>query len=115
MCTQVNHYYTCGHRAFKRFDNCPRFGQGCFGPGGSNHKDEGVDCACRDCKVREDLREYASRSREQSQQAGEGGTPGSSGGTSVVGAESNGKVGGEEEEEGDPWWEGDPWRKYRTG
>lgn len=107
MCTQVNHRYTCGHRAFKRFDNCPRFGQGCFGAGGSNHKDEIVDRACRDCKIREDRREQqqASRSREQSHQ---GDTPDSSGGNSVVGVAT-----GEVEE--DPWWEGDPWRKYRTG
>ncbi|KAH8776494.1 hypothetical protein F5883DRAFT_248469 [Diaporthe sp. PMI_573] len=120
MCTQVNSLFKCGHRAFNKFDNCPEFvhnfsylsparsrsqpptcitglpplgsshGRSCLGAGG-NHKDVRVDRVCQDCKLRE--------SQGNSPAAG---TPDSTGGGS----------GGEKK---DPWWEGDPWRKYRKG
>lgn len=141
MCTQVNNLFKCGHRAFNKFDNCPEFvhifsylslarsrskppasltslplsgsshvwirkptsfifrdssadqerqGKSCLGAGG-NHKDISVDRVCQDCKLRE--------SQGNTPAAG---TPESSGGGS----------GGEKK---DPWWDGDPWRKYRKG
>lgn len=112
MCNQVNYLYTCGHRSFKRFDNCPRFGQGCFGAGGSNHKDEGLDEACHDCKFREQRQSVAPTSGGGSVSGGGGGGGSSEGGT----PDSNGGQSTHESEKGeDPWWEGDPWRKYRRG
>ncbi|KAL1875827.1 hypothetical protein Daus18300_003018 [Diaporthe australafricana] len=90
MCVQVNNLFKCGHRAFDKFDNCPEFGKSCFGAGGK-HKDVAVDRVCHDCKQRE--------SHANSPAAG---TP-----------ESSGE--GASGEKKDPWWEGDPWRKYRKG
>ncbi|KAF3761371.1 hypothetical protein M406DRAFT_357709 [Cryphonectria parasitica EP155] len=51
MCLQVNNLYACGHRCFKRFDNCAQFGQTCYGPG-PDHKNEKVGDVCKDCKFR---------------------------------------------------------------
>lgn len=99
MCLQINNLYTCGHRSFKRFDNCSRFGQGCFGAGGSNHKNELQARVCHDCKIRE-----ARESESQFQTyTSDGGSPDSNGGGG----------GGGVLDKKDPWWEGDPWKKYR--
>lgn len=89
---QIDNLFSCGHRSFKRFDNCPHFGQTCFGAG-STHKDEAVAQVCKDCKFRE------------IQGHGQGHTP--AGGS----PDSNGE--GSAMEKKDPWWDGDPWRKYR--
>ncbi|TPX07075.1 uncharacterized protein E0L32_010970 [Thyridium curvatum] len=51
MCTQINNLFTCGHRGFRKFDNCPQFGKTCFGAGGK-HRDDVIQDLCRDCKLR---------------------------------------------------------------
>lgn len=86
MCVQLDSLYACGHRSFKRFDNCPQFGMTCLGAG-PNHTNVAVARDCDDCKVRRVARP-----------AGE--SPDSGGG---------GSSGGEK----DPWAEGDPWKKKR--
>lgn len=96
MCTQINNLFSCGHRSFKRYDNCPLFGQTCFGAGG-NHKDEGVAGICKDCKFRE--------SRSQSQTS----TPGAGS------PDSSGEGGRAVADVKDPWGEGDPYRRLKKG
>lgn len=98
MCVQINNLFTCGHRSFKRFDNCPRFGQACLGAG-SNHRDESAAKICKDCLFREEHLQGGSATPD-------GGTPDSSG---------SGGGGGGVEARKDPWWDGDPWRRYRRG
>lgn len=98
MCVQINNLFSCGHRSFRRFDNCPQLGQTCFGAG-SNHKDNAVNRVCKDCKFRESQGQGQSQSNTP-----DGGTP-----------TSNGEEAGGPAERRDPWWEGDPWRKYRKG
>ncbi|ROW06663.1 hypothetical protein VPNG_06719 [Cytospora leucostoma] len=93
MCTQYNVLFTCGHRAFSRFDNCPLFGKTCLGAG-ADHRDMRVDRSCNDCKF-----------RESQANSPVGGSPDSNGGGG----------GGGGEKKGDPWWDNDPWRKYRKG
>ncbi|KAK0672931.1 putative DNA repair protein rhp41 [Cercophora samala] len=39
----------CNHRAFFRFERCPRFGKDCFGAGG-DHDEVHVQDICADCK-----------------------------------------------------------------
>ncbi|KAK0668487.1 hypothetical protein QBC41DRAFT_122456 [Cercophora samala] len=51
MCVQSDWVFTCGHRAFAKFDNCPKFGRGCFGQNGT-HQDVYVQDICNDCKLR---------------------------------------------------------------
>ncbi|KUI69942.1 hypothetical protein VM1G_05239 [Cytospora mali] len=87
MCTQINVVFTCGHRAFNRFDNCPRFGKSCLGAG-ANHKDVRVDRMCNDCKF-----------RESQANTPDGWSP-----------DSNGEGGGGSEKKADPWWDNDPRR-----
>lgn len=89
MCVQIDHVFTCGHRSFKRFDNCSRFGTTCFGAG-PNHRTEAVAIICKDCKGRELLGQSSTPS---------GGSPDSNG-SSV-------------EERKDPWGEGDPWKRKK--
>lgn len=101
MCIQINTLYACRHRCFKRFENCPQFGQSCLGAG-SNHKDEAAAHACKDCRFRELQGQIHV---QQGDASSEGGTPDSTG---------NGGGGGGERK-ADPWWEGDPWRRYRKG
>lgn len=101
MCTQINNLFTCGHRSFKRFDNCPRFGQSCFGAG-SNHKDHAATAVCKDCRFREEALQRHGSSTAAS--TPDGGTPDSS---ASGGSASDGRK--------DPWWDGDPWRRYRKG
>lgn len=98
MCVQINNIFSCGHRSFKRFDNCPKFGQTCLGAG-SNHEDQTVNQVCKDCKFRE--------SRDQSQSQSQSNTPDGSS------PDSNGEGGGGPAERKDPWGEGDPWRKHK--
>lgn len=102
MCVQVNTLYACRHRCFKRFENCPHFGQSCFGAG-SNHRDEAAGHACKDCRSRE----------LQGHVGGQGDASSSEGGTPDSG--SSGGSGGGGERKADPWWDGDPWRRYRKG
>lgn len=87
MCTQINALFNCGHRAFSRFDNCPRLGKSCLGAG-ANHMDVRVDRVCDDCMFR----------------ASQADTPGGGGGGGEAG-----------EKKSDPWWDSDPWKKYRKG
>jgi hypothetical protein len=92
MCTQVNNLFSCSHRAFSRFDNCPRFGKTCLGAG-ANHMDVPVNRVCNDCMF---------RASQADATPDAGGSPDSSGGAAGAG-----------EKKADPWWDNDPWRKYR--
>jgi hypothetical protein len=51
MCMQFDFLFTCGHRGFAKFANCPRFGTTCYGAGGI-HTDWPVNDICLDCKNR---------------------------------------------------------------
>ncbi len=51
MCHQWDSVWTCGHRGFYQYENCPVFGTQCLGAGG-NHKELKVADICDDCKVR---------------------------------------------------------------
>lgn len=87
MCIQIDNLFQCGHRSFKRFDNCPRFGASCLGAG-PNHKTEAVLIICKDCKAREKLGQSTTPL---------GGSPSSNGSAT--------------EDRKDPWGTGDPWRR----
>lgn len=100
MCVQVDHVYTCGHRAFKRFDNCARFGQDCFGAG-ANHKDEPVaDRVCFDCQVRQGRSDGGGHDNNTT-------TPDSS-------SSDRGAFAGNNKRAGEPWGKGDPYKRHRT-
>lgn len=110
MCIQINSLFTCGHRSFRRFDNCPRFGKACYGAG-SNHQDEVVATICTDCRFRQKTSQK--HGQEGFTPTPDGGTPdsnGGGGGSSGGGGTSDGSA---SEGRKDPWWDGDPWRRYR--
>lgn len=90
MCIQIDNMFSCGHRSFKRFDNCERFGTTCFGAG-PNHRNETVLSVCKDCKAREKLGQSTTPVTPL------GGSPSSNGSAP--------------EERKIPWGAGDPWRR----
>ena len=51
MCHQYDWLFSCGHRSFAKYDNCPNFGQTCLGASG-NHLDWPVQGICRECQLR---------------------------------------------------------------
>lgn len=51
MCMQIDYVFSCGHRSFAKFDNCPNFGRTCYGAGG-NHLEQPVAEICRECELR---------------------------------------------------------------
>ncbi|CAN8097969.1 unnamed protein product [Discula destructiva] len=89
MCVQVDSLFACGHRSFKRFDNCPQFGITCLGAG-PDHTVVVAARKCHDCKARD---------KQRHRQTSPGGSPN----------RGRGSIG----EENDPWAKGDLWKKKK--
>ncbi|KAK1759727.1 hypothetical protein QBC47DRAFT_357563 [Echria macrotheca] len=51
MCVQYDYVFSCGHRSFARFDNCPNLGRTCYGASGT-HGDLPVHSVCQECRLR---------------------------------------------------------------
>lgn len=120
MCVQVDYVYTCGHRAFKRFDNCARFGQDCFGAG-ANHKDEPVaDRVCFDCQVRQGRRGGGGGGHDHNNNNTPTGAPNNTAAATAANtpdsssSDRGGFADNNKQAERDPWGKGDPYKRYRT-
>lgn len=62
MCKELLDRWACGHESITQYDNCDKFGSGCFGPKGEVDKvrtqKEGKcsDCIARDNAPNKDMR-----------------------------------------------------------